>query len=370
MIIYLFVFFVAFCLGLLADYNKKIRWIFLSGIIILISCFFGFRDIGVGTDTEIYSRQAFDMAKNAISFHSFYIYAQEIDSGYLVLNMIGRLFSPKVWIALFLTQFLIITITLLGIDKFKKYYNIPFSLYILLHCFIFLHPEMNYMRQFVALAFLLLAFYYYIEKKYLVSGVLFSIAYTMHSSALAFLVVPYLDYISKIRERKNQILLIVLLLALLVGGMYSFYSVLGLIDSYDLINDAYLDRYGRNSNYGDAANKLGARYIIELLLMYFVYWIAYKKNVFSYNSFMFVILLHTTYFMLGFLAFYVGYLHRISLYPQYIEIIFYSVILGSKKINLFYKAGIFFFVILNWYLVYIVGNSCQTLPYHSKILGI
>ena len=170
-------------------------------ITFLTSIIAGCRDLGVGTDTNIYTESYFNVAKHSnlykILFGSLDI--SESSRGYLLINYIGVFFADNYWIALFLTSFLIWSTILWGIWKLNKsyaHYHCQIWIFITLFLLYFHNRSYNYMRQFCALSFVFCSYSYYLDRKWLKSILLFIVAFSFHTSAIVTILIPIFYYIT------------------------------------------------------------------------------------------------------------------------------------------------------------------------------
>ena len=331
----------------------------------------GLRDLGIGTDTLVYTEDYFNSARDyAISDLFTHEALEDYDKGYFVLNAITTVFSSNYWIILFVTQLVTIGLTYWGVYRLSNHFEISYVVFTFLFCFLFYNQTFNYMRQFCALGLLLFAFSYFIEQKYIHYFTFQIIAFLFHSSSGLFVFVPIFYYMFNHHFGTKQLYLMlagyVLLILFLV---FDFYEILYYTVDLGVFNMDYADRYGEDSDFVES-DGLPRTTLFLMLFPFLLYSIAYYKRTISPQLFSFFIIIHVSYVAVFSLAIYVVFLQRLGLYFYYIDIFFIAHILSNeqfvKKVSLLYAL----LVIYCWYNMYIVNNDCETYPYTSSLLGI
>ena len=250
MFIYLFSFIFCLISHHFADEakNKVIKYALVFTPLIWLALVAGFRDFGVGTDTEYYSEEYFKDASRARDIYDI-LNNDNIhisNKGYLFLNFIGVHMMSDIFIEWFLTEFLTLISTYVAALKLKSKYRISLLLFSLLYLFAFYNVSLNIMRQMCAISICLLSFAYYLEEKKLVSLLYLLLATTFHTSASIFVFVFFYYYLSK---SSNKWLVLVSATGCLVIGILFYYQLLQLLGQLGVFSEVYMDRYGASSEY-------------------------------------------------------------------------------------------------------------------------
>ena len=381
-------------------------------ITFLTSIIAGCRDLGVGTDTNIYTESYFNVAKHSnlykILFGSLDI--SESSRGYLLINYIGVFFADNYWIALFLTSFLIWSTILWGIWKLNKsyaHYHCQIWIFITLFLLYFHNRSYNYMRQFCALSFVFCSYSYYLDRKWLKSILLFIVAFSFHTSAIVTILIPIFYYITYYltgnrrfykniivafksqastivpiliplhnftsgsrRLHKNVIVLLVTITFVYVVFLMNFESIIMYLgSSQGLILEVYAERYSSDNEAFWSAG-LGKQTYILFLAELFVIYYGYIKKIIIQQMFIYILLLHFTFLGTYALTLISVYLNRLSYYFYIIDLWYISLILSAKKANRLLLYAYLLTHAIIWYYYFIYGNANETYPYTSRILNI
>ena len=370
MTIYIILFLFCFFFSFLADNakNNRIRTLYLGTCVICMCIVGGFRDMGIGTDTLIYTEDYFNQARD-YSIIGLMTDNLEYDKGYFLLNILTNYFSHDYWSILLMTQILSIGLTYWGAFRLSKHYPISFSIFTVIFYFVFYNQTYNYMRQFCALGILAVAFSYFIERKYLKYILLQFFAIQFHSSSALFAVVPVIYYINCHFNKKEKYLFIICFLGGSLWTVLNFYDILSYTANLGLYNTVYADRYSISSQYY-GAERIPKYVILFNLFSLFIYVYAFIKKQIDHQLFLFCVVIHITYLIVYCLSLYVSYLIRLSFYFYYIDIFFIVYILSKKRIRKIVGLPYIILLLYCWYRLYIINNDCETYPYVSHILGV
>ena len=372
MTIYILLFLLCIILSYLADIQEdNAKAICIGGIVFLMCLIGGFRDLGIGTDTLVYTEDYFNSARDYSIVELFTQESfEEYDKGYYLLNSIASLFSSDYWVILLLTQVLTIGLTYWGVYRLSNYFEISFVVFTFLFCFLFYNQTYNYMRQFCALGLLLFAFSYFLEQQYTKFFALQVLAFFFHSSSGLFLIVPMFYFVLDNYYGTNKIYMIMIgYICLLLFLVVNFYEVLYFTADWGIYNIDYADRYGEDSNFVES-DGFPRTTLLLMLFPFLLYSIAFYRKIVTPQFFFFSIIIHFSYVAIVSLAFYVVFLQRLAFYFYYIDIFFVAYILSNdqfiKKVSFLYGL----LMIYCWYNMFILNNDCETYPYSSSILGI
>ncbi len=373
MTIYILLFLFCIILSYLADIHREdSNSTIYIGIIVFLMCLIGgLRDLGVGTDTLVYTEDYLNYAKD----NSFFELLQQgnlddYDKGYFLLNSLSSFFSSNYWFILFLTQLITIGLTYWGVYRLSNYYEISFVVFTFLFCFLFYNQTYNYMRQFCALGLLLFAFSFFIEQKYVKYLILQIIAFFFHSSSVLFIIAPMVYFVLRnFYGTTKMYLILVGYLCFIIFVVIDFYDILYYIADLGLYTMDYADRYGVESNFVES-DGFPRTTVLLMLFPFFLYSLAFYMGIMTPQLFLFSIVIHFSYVAITSLAFYVIFLQRLAFYFYYIDVFFVAHIISheqfNKKISLLYGL----LAVYCWYNMFILNNDCETYPYSSSILGI
>ena len=164
-----------------ADKTKsKRKFILLSLLALIIPCLFAaFRGEKVGTDVLQYAKPYYLGALNSSSLQSFLIQGSA-ETGYEVFMFFVTKIFKNFTAILFFTEALIIGPIYIVSIKNRK--NCPMWVTVLVYYMIFYIASFNFMRQSIAAALLLLAYFELVEKKWIKFIILISLAQSFHTT--------------------------------------------------------------------------------------------------------------------------------------------------------------------------------------------
>lgn len=369
------IYFVIYILSILVFYNsfkvmtKSLQYLVQIGILMLLSVFSGVRDLGVGTDTLVYTNMYFSEAGRYESIIDIFVHYSDwegMDSGYLILNYVGRLISDDVHIALFLTQIVVLFPIYFGIKNIttdKKEITMFFFLFL----FIFFQLSMNAMRQMCALSIAFWAYSFLLKEKHVHFLLLMLIAYTFHSSVILFFAFPLINIVLSIKDKRIRSFTFVISIGLIIIAYLYAFRIIELFSIF--VNDAYVERYSVGGLY-EGVERINFMQIVYIFFLYFIF-------IYTYNHFrelrkftIYALIVCTLYTVLTFLVLYVNSLNRMAFYANILNIYLVSFILVHNNFNKTIKNAFIVFIVLYWWRSSISLQNYQTYPYMSKILGI
>lgn len=241
MVIYLLAFAISTAVIAIAEKRKTKYFVLLSVVALLIPCLLAaFRASNVGTDTTVYLKpmtQAALQAENMGEYFRTYwfyswknVYIQEYDIGFsLLVYFVAKLTSSMAAVQ-FAVSLLIVVPVYVAIARNRK--NGPVWLGMLIFYLYFYNTTYNLMRQWIAMAFLLLAFQLLTEKKWGWTTVFCVVALAFHSSALivtvAFLIYGGLHIVGKWQFAHNQLRISGKMMLVMLLTAVSFLAILNL----------------------------------------------------------------------------------------------------------------------------------------------
>lgn len=350
-------------------YNERdIRFLLCSFVAILIPCVVaGLRDISIGTDVKVYAEPMLKIAKDTNSFQEFYhttwymAYVRksisDIELGYDLLVYITAKFFGSVQVLLFFTSILIIVPIYKSLLNIRN--KIPIWLGMTVFYLMFYNTSLNIMRQFIAMAFMLLAFSELFNGR---KGKFYAysiVALLFHMSAL-LIIVLYVLYryltASKLMDMERNANRKTILVFFIGIGTLIFYQVISrLLERFGL---AIYTRYLLN---GLMFLPLQIILRIPFLFLALVYWRVLKKD--STSLFCVgIILLDTIYSQLAGME---SQTIRISMYFAMFRVIFVPVVFS--KLSVMGKRTIFVFILLYmcvyWGYFFVYRGIAETYPY-------
>lgn len=366
---YLFVFLIGVIFAFFADYAKgKLPIVFTLCIVLWLSFVGSVRDIGVGTDTTVYSWSYFLSGRFIKTLQDLLYF--EGDKGFVALNIVANLITHKIWGAHLVEQFFTNGLIFLVAFKVRKVYPLKLSIFTLVYCCIFYCQTYNFMRQYCALAVLLVGFYFMLNRQWKSYATCQVLAFFFHSSSVLFITIPILYYTCIVGYKYKWHYWVILGSVVMTVIAYTyFYELLALLNSWNVVNDTLSTRYDKGDTYG---TKEGIRKSLILLISYLGYLliVAYKRKIFSRNLVMFLLSLLFMYIASYLLSFRSQYLYRLSLYFSLPLFFMTTSLICSKKVFHIERIGFITLLLLDWYYYIVHNGGCEVYPYHSKILGI
>lgn len=357
---------------LLNKYNNrpKVCFTLMLFLVAYLTVFIGLRDFGIGTDTTVYIDTYWETGQYVDGVKDFFGY-DYISKAYLLLSVIGHLFSNDHQTMLVLTALTINLSTFLAlyVVNYKKL-EVNWVLYIFLWQFLFMNTTMNEMRQDCAQGFALLSIVLFIKKKWLWFAVCAFISFEFHSTVLALLPMFgcfFLDRYFGPKQRNIYTIVGLIALVVIVTSIFQFGNWL---ISSGWLSD-HFDLYTNTSTF-ESTNLFGVSYMAISVLFVYVCLYLRKKKLISSSLNYYLLTIYGISFIFRLAAFSLVYLSRLSHYYTYIAYfaLAYLMTQYSKKIPLTVQVMIYIVVLYTWFSATILGDSGETYPYKSEILGI
>ena len=339
------------------------RFIFYSAISILILCFIaGARDYSIGVDVIHY---AYPNYKDAlIKDISSYLSVYPKEQLYYIISYFSSQIGTSMFFYLFVNEAIILVP--LAITFYKLRNRLSYSFSMLMYMLLFYNFSFCYMRQFCAVAFLVLASVLLKENKYKLYILFSFIAFFFHSSSILFSVAFFL-----IRYLKKWYQTALVLIGVLVTLVLSS-RVLPFLFNVGLIPIEYVDRFfATMNNSGVNVGEFALYSILYFLPMFFAKKYLVKNDLVQYYKVSSVI---------GWLLVLASSLISIYFYRVTFYFRFYTIITmancakevrvrGNKNRVLLY---IFMLVVclIHWWWFTVHINVEQTYPYLLRNGGI
>ena len=368
-LVYTFMF--GFAILLISGADRNIFYyknIFVYLCIAFLVIIVGLRDFGIGYDTNVYIESYFYEARRIHTINDFLNIDRDL--GFVFLAYVANLFGNDAQSLLLIVEFWICIFTFAAILEVNKKNNrIEWVTFLFLWLFTFLNLSMNLMRQYCAMSMLLLAFAYLLNGKYNKAIIMQVLAYFFHSSAVVFIPVFGIFYLSKWNNKKQRNIYTIVLLLLSLVMITQIFTLLPTLASFGFISESYAYRYGADSNF-TSKNIFGVSIITIYILIYYLIYASNKKCILCEEEAYIAYTIHSLFFILRLLAFYIEYLARLSEYYFYVDILLVSIMLSSNRITNLLRCLIYICFIYYWYRSYILVPSAATYPFKSSILGI
>lgn len=382
MIIYIIIFIISILATFFAERSTKQRFFFyfFSFVAILAPTLLaGFRDSGIGTDTQIYVDKIWYNIIYVNGLDEFIkIYSNDsfesVEFFYLLINWITSWFGEDLNLIYFTTNFCVLfPIYCTFVYNRKK---APMWLSMTIFLFSYYNISLNLVRQSIALAFCIYSYKYLEEKKWLKLAIWCLIIINTHNTGIFYTLFVFLNIvwynIDNSKLKKSLLFFYSLIIPLSV--LFLNYIILAAVYLGILpfryayyITDQNYEAIGKSMLFIAAAIFAIFSYI---RLYYYRYSFLGTKtiNYFCFNSFYGMILICSSFITL--------WASRISFYFNYpVNCLFLPKIIYSiynKKKSFYYLITILLLsiIIIMWYWNIVLKNENETMPYKSKILGI
>lgn len=349
---------------------------FIVAIGVVYTIIAGFRDFGIGIDTNIYIEEYFKTAKSLISVTEYLsietkhsISLETIDKGFLFLCWVSSLISSDKQIVLVVVELWIISFTMLGVYMLKKDYGMKIWIFVFIYFFMFFGYSINLMRQFCAMSLLFWGFVWLKNGNWKVYAITQLAAYYFHSSSVVFLLVPMVYFLSHLKNIRIRNFITVVSIAAFGIIFSSLFYFLTLIGKLGILSEVYSERYGKDSEFQATA---GFSFFITLsyLITFFLLYLIHKKKIMKATDTYILSALYIISFILSQLSYITPYLERLSYYISLVFLLYIVNALGNKRIPLWLRVSFVSFTIILCHRIFVVNLGAKIYPYTSKILEI
>jgi hypothetical protein len=190
-----------------------LKILFLS---IIIACYFGFRPLNVGVDTE--------------NYYTYYLNSLSgIELGFTFLNrIIFTIFGDDHRIYFSIINFIMIMNLLIASKLIVKYPIYIYTAWIIVSLPYSILMQINIIRQGLALSFFVLGFSLILKRKFVLGIIVFLISISLHTSIVIYIVSFLITFFLDIKKDKKVIILIIFSIFSLTGIPYHFINSLGI----------------------------------------------------------------------------------------------------------------------------------------------
>ena len=223
------------------------------------------------------------------------------------------------------------------------------------------------MRQFCALSLLIWGLYYIVKNKWWHYVAIQMLAYFFHTSSVIFIIVAvFYIIVYKIENKNMRMIFIICVISVPILFSLMYYTLLPYFMNSGLVTEVYAERYGTGSEYGSGGGLGIRKSIIDMTMLVVIFL---NRKVVGMKCFQFQLVLFISYFAISLLSIYVVYLSRLSFYFSLPLLIYFASNISLSKRKML--AYLYFAIItVEWYIMYIKANNCETYPYKSTLLGI
>ena len=379
MIPYIIVFLISISLFIISEriHNSFLRKIFVIIALLLPCVLSGMRSINVGTDTNVYAKQLYNLANAADSFSDFlsmrwwrewrYINVKDFEIAFVLLTYWTNKIFHSFQFLLFFIQLLNIVPLYIAITKFKQLKGKMWLCMLIYYLFLF-NTSLNAMRQFIGISFTILALSELINtKKYLRSFAYLLIGVLFHKSSILILIIYAIYWstnslknsyivLNKRRIHTNSLVLMIifLLVIFLCSNISSSITLLKLLGFEEYIN--YVD-----GSFAIVLNKILIR--VPFIIMFILAGKSFKEN--NNNPYFYIIVAVLEIIILNFSTI-STYSARIGFVFQFIYVISLPMLCTCSKnqsINRINKTILVIFLMINWYYRFVYMGVDATIPY-------
>lgn len=360
--------------------KSKGKFIFLSLLALIIPCFFAaFRGEKVGTDVLQYAKPYYLEALNSSSLQSFLLQGSA-ETGYEVFVFVITKIFKNFNAILFFTEALIICPIYIVAIKNRK--NCPMWVTLLVYYMIFYIASFNFMRQSIAAALLLLAYFELVEKKWLKFIILILLAQSFHNTAfIGLAVILFGIWFYRIQSKQLRILVFVISCILLIAVLQSWQNILmWAINDVNILPRrfiTYINIFAGGHNKNSYYFILTKSNYVELIFKWILYVVPLflckysKRQSNLYNSANIILLMSVVVYTVLFVLFHTSYAVRITWYMEYFFIVWlpmsYSKLRENNvKFGVVHRntACMFIAILGYWFCGYMILGWHGTLPFY------
>lgn len=369
MLYYIVVFIVSLWATNQADksYKRRNEYILFSFIAVLPPILLaGLRGPTVGSDTEQYIEEIFNLACLADNFESFRERTGGGEVLYMLLNyIVSRFTNNPIYVQTLSHIFVILPVYKVAMLWRKKVSPVYVMLFFYCICY---QESLSTVRQSIAMSLSFLAIVLFIDKKYK-KYIFWTLAsFGFHMSAFVPLLFPALYYISIKYPFKRHFLTYSIIVVAIVYVISHIDNYLGVLLNSGLISARYAIY---SSAYSDFDEGLGITNIIVKILTvaYFTYIVFRADNDYLLNFFFWIAIVDLLLSLGGAaispiqrLAYYARIISCVSIPYVFTKYPIYS-LFNDRRIKV--PMGLFFSILLIffWYYVYMHGDMDSTFEY-------
>lgn len=376
MLIYLFVFLLSIIFTVLCEGSeKKIYRIAFALLAILIpSLLAGFRDYGVGYDTQIYVddtyREVLDYRDSGLWTFFEAVLDDEFtqEPFYCFINYIGLQLGIEVNYVYFVVNFVTIALVFNAIWIYQEKASMPLMMFVFL--FLYFNISLNIIRQTVAIALALNVYLYLEHRRWIMALVFGVLMFLSHTTSIVFILFLLL-YVAINRGVGFKIVIGLFLVVPLVFLMLEDIVLLAI--SLNLVPTRFINYILEEEETTVMKTAVAYGWLVLGAMLWGGYTFLKKENYFREVYLILNVKLFSNLLILASIvslwtfrmAYYFG-IFDILFIPRIIHLVSEEDEEKGKMLTYFYVILIIFY----WYWSIIYNNENETYPYKSEILGI
>jgi hypothetical protein len=195
---------------------QKFNFLKILFLSIVISCYFGFRSLNIGIDTQSY-------------YNSFLNLPEPFEPGFNLLNkFILTTFGKDHRIYFSIINFIMIMNLLFAFKLFVKYPTYIYSAWIIISLPNLILMQINLIRQGIALSYFVLGLSLFSNKKVFISFLVFLVSVSLHSSIIIYIISYFLSFLLNFKKDTKAILLVIVILFSLTNLPYELTNSVGI----------------------------------------------------------------------------------------------------------------------------------------------
>lgn len=355
-----------FCISLLFTHfaykctdNKFLRYLCSAIAVTLPALLAGYRDEVIGTDTANYVFY-FEQAVTYNSFGDYYNDFIFIEPGFLMLNYIVSLLGGSTITYLFLVHLLIVATIYISAFLWRRYMDPTWVMFIFY--FIMFNESLNAVRQYAAIAMVLLAFSLYaVKQKKLLAFIVAPLALMFHYSAIVCVILIFAIYWVKHNSLKESFFKL---------GFIFFIALFIILQTHNifiplLFPETYSEKYAEYlSSDQEGAVSLSLIMLHVVIATFLTAKMVGRKSPVC-DFFIISSLVAIGLYMLGFIS---TPLYRLGLFANIFICLSVPYALARSEGNgLLTKSFFITLVIFFWWFSYVHNGSHETIPYEISI---
>lgn len=376
MLIYIFVFLLSIIFTILCEGSEKksYRIAFALIAILVPSLLAGFRDYGVGYDTQIYVD---DTYREVLDYRDLGLWAflKAMLEGeftqepfYCFINYIGLQLGIEVNYVYFVVNFVTIALVFNAIWLYQEKASMPLMMFVFL--FLYFNISLNIIRQTVAIALALNVYLYLEQRRWIMALVFGVLMFLSHTTSIVFILFLLL-YVAINRGFGFKIIIGLILVVPLVFSMLEDLVLIAI--SLNLVPTRFINYILEEEETTIMKTAVAYGWLVLGAMLWGGYSFLRKENYFRETYFIIYVKLFSNLLILASTV--SLWTFRMSYYFGVFDILFIPRIihLVSEEDEEKGKMLTYFFVILiifYWYWSIIYNNENETYPYKSEILGI
>ncbi len=352
--------------------NKRLRLINSLAALLPPILLAGFRDSTVGADVEFYILPVFNgLISSGQDLLEFFDSHSEFERLYLFLNYLVAQVTDQYFVLLLIIHSLILIPLYVAAMKWRD--TLSPALFFFFFYMIFFQESLSIVRQAIAMSFSLLAFSYYLERKYIIYAVLMLIGLGFHNTAVIALTYPIVLLVIDRLPIKDYYPLYIGLLAIFILFVLNIENVVIWLVENDHIDLKYL-KYVVSDGTFEAALGVTNFVVKVFTVLYIIFLFLWYIPDMTLKFFLVIAVLDLSFSLCALIL---QPLDRISLYYRIMSCIYIPFLLRNCPI-VYSKGAIQYHIpvaylwegllFVYWFYVYMLGDYDNTADYQFNSL--